>query len=283
MAGTVISSAAVNDDLSDIATALTGSLPRDGQAGMTGAFKAADGSTGASSITFSNELTTGFNRVGSGTIGVNVSGVQVGTFTSAGWTGPISAGTVPVGAIFDYGGSTAPTLFLLAFGQTVSRTTYAALFTAYGTTYGSGDGLTTFGLPDLRGRLSFGKDNMGGSTAGRLSTGNFGSSPIVLGNVGGVQSLALTATNIPTLSSSGSASVATSGGEFFPTTVGTNWGGPISVTGGGANSVPVLNSAIFNRNSLSGSASVTTSGTNATAFSLLNPGMIMNKIIYAGA
>lgn len=64
---------------------------------------------------------------------------------------------VPSGAIMPYGGSAAPTDWLLCDGGAVSRTTYAALFTAIGTAYGAGDGSTTFNLPDLRGRIPVGK------------------------------------------------------------------------------------------------------------------------------
>ena len=55
-----------------------------------------------------------------------------------------------------YGGTTAPTGWLGCDGSTVSRTTYAALFAVIGTIYGSGDGSTTFHLPDMRGRFPMG-------------------------------------------------------------------------------------------------------------------------------
>jgi microcystin-dependent protein len=77
--------------------------------------------------------------------------------------------SVPAGALVPYAGSTAPAGWLLCYGQAVSRTTYAALFSALGTTYGAGDGSTTFNLPDLEGRTVFGKDDMSGSAAGRLN------------------------------------------------------------------------------------------------------------------
>lgn len=59
---------------------------------------------------------------------------------------------LPAGSIQDYAGSSVPGGWLECDGSAVSRTTYAALFTAIGTTWGSGDGSTTFNLPDLRGR-----------------------------------------------------------------------------------------------------------------------------------
>lgn len=71
------------------------------------------------------------------------------------WNDFSMAGT-PVGTIQAYAGSTAPTGYLVADGSAVSRTTYAALFAVIGTTYGAGDGSTTFNLPDLRGRTAVG-------------------------------------------------------------------------------------------------------------------------------
>lgn len=78
---------------------------------------------------------------------------------------------VPVGAFLDYSGSVAPnSSFVLPFGQAISRTTFATYFAIAGTTYGVGDGSTTFNVPDLRGRIWAGLDNMGGSAAGRIGT-----------------------------------------------------------------------------------------------------------------
>src|SRR5688500_3675360 len=56
---------------------------------------------------------------------------------------------IPTGSVVPYAGTTEPTNWLFCYGQAVSRTTYAALFTAISTTYGAGDGSTTFNLPDL--------------------------------------------------------------------------------------------------------------------------------------
>ena len=84
MAGTVISSAAVNSDLSDIAAALTGSFARDGQSPMLGQFRAIDGGLLAPGLSFGNETNTGFTRPGAGQIGTVIQGVQVATFNSTG-------------------------------------------------------------------------------------------------------------------------------------------------------------------------------------------------------
>lgn len=60
---------------------------------------------------------------------------------------------VPTGTVSAFAGSTAPSGYLLCNGNAISRTTYATLFSAIGTTYGTGNGSTTFNLPDLRGRV----------------------------------------------------------------------------------------------------------------------------------
>ncbi len=93
------------------------------------------------------------------------------------------------GLVIPYGGSSTPDFCLLPYGQTVSRATYAALFAVYGTQYGVGDGSTTFGMPDLRGRAIFGKDNMGGSAANRVTNGISGITATTLGATGGSESM----------------------------------------------------------------------------------------------
>lgn len=75
---------------------------------------------------------------------------------------------VETGTVQDFAGATVPAGYFLCYGQAVSRTTYAVLFAVIGTTYGAGDGSTTFNLPDLRGRVVAGKVDMGGSGAGNL-------------------------------------------------------------------------------------------------------------------
>lgn len=83
-----------------------------------------------------------------------------------------SAGlTAPVGTVLDYGGAVAPTGWLLCAGQAISRTTYTALFQVIGTSYGAGNGSTTFNVPDCRGRVRLAPDNMsGGGSANRTNS-----------------------------------------------------------------------------------------------------------------
>lgn len=78
-----------------------------------------------------------------------------------------AASGVPVGAITAYGGTADPDGWLICDGRAISRTTYANLFAVIGTTYGAGDGSTTFNIPDLRQRFPLGKAASGtGSTMG---------------------------------------------------------------------------------------------------------------------
>jgi microcystin-dependent protein len=71
---------------------------------------------------------------------------------------PTPIGGLPAGSIIQWSTNTAPANWLMANGALVSRATYASLYATIGTTYGVGDGSTTFALPDLRGRVAVGKD-----------------------------------------------------------------------------------------------------------------------------
>ena len=102
---------------------------------------------------------------------------------------------MPAGSVIPYAGTSAPTGFLFCDGSAVSRTTYATLFTALGGTsspYGLGDGSSTFNLPDLRGRVVAGKDNMGGSSANNLTDQSGGLNGDTLGDTGGSETHTLT-------------------------------------------------------------------------------------------
>ena len=78
-----------------------------------------------------------------------------------------AANDLPSGAVMYFAGQTAPAGWLKADGAAVSRTTYAALFAAIGTTYGTGDGRNTFNLPDLRAEFVRGWDDGRGVDSGR--------------------------------------------------------------------------------------------------------------------
>lgn len=89
-----------------------------------------------------------------GTAAGDVVALDVSGLIAAALLPPIES--IPVGTIVAYGGVTVPAGWLLCDGATVSRSTYSGLFGALGVTYGSGDGATTFTLPDLRGRAAIG-------------------------------------------------------------------------------------------------------------------------------
>ncbi|ALJ19574.1 phage tail protein [Microbacterium sp. No. 7] len=82
-----------------------------------------------------------------------------------------TAGAAPPGAVVAFASNTIPNNWLLCNGQSVSRTTYSNLFAAIGTTYGAGNGSTTFGLPDMRGRVIAGR-NTGDSDFSTLNHKN---------------------------------------------------------------------------------------------------------------
>ena len=86
----------------------------------------------------------------------------------------------PAGIVMPFAGSTAPQGYLFCDGSAVSRTTYATLFAAIGITYGSGDGSTTFNVPDLSGRVVIG---VSGTHA--------------LGSTGGSETVTLSASELP--------------------------------------------------------------------------------------
>ncbi|WP_246188836.1 phage tail protein [Nitratireductor arenosus] len=164
--GQPITVAQHNPVLEDIGTALTGSLPRDGSAAMQA------------------NMPMGAKRV---------TNMAAGTEPTDAVTRAQLVALLPPGIINDYAGPSAPAGWLLCYGQAVSRSTYSTLFAAIGTTYGSGDGSTTFNLPDHRGRVSAGKDDMGGTSANRLSS--IGST--ALGAVGGSQTHVLSIAEMP--------------------------------------------------------------------------------------
>lgn len=155
---------------------------------------------------------------------------------------------VPSGSVMPYAGSSAPTDWLLCSGAAVSRTTYAALFAVIGTTYGSGDGSTTFNLPDLRGRSAFGVDNMGGTAANRITSGGSGITGTTLGAAGGAETVTLSTSQIPSHNHypTGNLSQISAGGfSGYGYYNGVNSGNagsnaPMSSTGGGGahNTVP---------------------------------------------
>jgi microcystin-dependent protein len=198
---------------------------------------------------------------------------------------------VPIGFVGDYAGSAAPAFWLLCFGQEVSRTTYAALFAAIGVTYGAGDSTTTFNLPDCRGRVVAGQDDMGGSSANRLTGQTGGVNGDTLGATGGVETHALSSGEMPghthsfsaTTSSDGSHTHGPGAAENFVTSQVAETGDNMHITGSSDN----LNVAQPTATASAGAHTHTVSGTSGStgsgsAHNNLPPVIILNKIIFAG-
>jgi microcystin-dependent protein len=174
------------------------------------------------------------------------------------------------GEIKAFAGATVPKGYLLCFGQAISRTAYAGLFAVLGTTYGAGDGSTTFNLPDLRGLVVAGKDDMGGSSAGRLSSqlasttlGASGGAQQENATVSGSASVSVGVTVSGTLS--GSASATDFEGNFSPGAAFVGSGSSFPVTVSGAMSG-------------SGGGSGSISGNTATVTNV-QPTIILNQMI----
>jgi len=104
-----------------------------------------------------------------------------------------AASLSPTGGIQAYAGSSSPTGWLICDGSAVSRTTYSDLFAVISTTYGVGDGSTTFNLPDISGRVIAGKE----ATATLLTSGGSGVDGATLGATGGSQTHQLDEDEMP--------------------------------------------------------------------------------------
>jgi microcystin-dependent protein len=207
---------------------------------------------------------------------------------------------VPISAVMDYAGSTAPAFWLLCFGQAVSRTTYAALFAAIGVTYGAGDASTTFNLPDLRGRVVAGKDDMGGSSANRLTNQSGGLNGDTLGASGGVETHTLASGEMPSHTHGAGTLANSSEGAHRHFVSNTDNGSIDDLTasnsvaeqsGGssdlqyllrGSATTPTLgrtDEVAAHAHTISGSTGSTGSG---SAHNNVQPTLILNKIIFAG-
>ena len=178
---------------------------------------------------------------------------------------PATPGVMPIGAMMQWAGSGDPEDFdstvrwLVCNGRAISRTTYAALFAALATAYGTGDGSTTFNIPDLRGRVPVGADPTGVHL------------PVnepALGGSGGEEQHAL-------VTAEGASHDHTlAGGEPVPYLVGGSW----SLGGEYATASGSLFPAGSTGGSL-GSSTVTSTTASATPHNNLQPYLAVNHII----
>lgn len=295
---TAISSSAMNSDLSDVGNALTGSLARDGQGGMTAVLPLAN--TG---FTYLTDPNTGMRRTAADTQAIQCGAVDVVTATS---TGISVAGTLNVsGAVTGNGfsvlpiglgplpwsGTLAPAKWLLCFGQTLLRADFPDLWTFIATEiaagnllYTNGNGSTTFTMPDLRGRVPAGKDNMGGVAASRLTSLTFSPNATTVGSISSGsnqgETIALTLSQLPTgITAVGTfnaltSNVVTSSGAAA--TFAKQSGADLYVAFNNGTVIGVIST-------LQSSGTVTSNNTSGTAHGNVQPSIITSYIIYAGA
>ena len=123
-----------------------------------------------------------------------------GQFLKTNGSGILSfTSSIPIGTVLPFAGSSLPANgWLFCNGQAINRTTYSALFTTIGTTYGVGDGSLTFNIPDMRGRVPAGLDVDSSGFALRITVTASDVSGTVLGSTGGTQTHTLTAGELPT-------------------------------------------------------------------------------------
>ena len=168
---------------------------------------------------------------------------------------------IPSGTISMYGGSAAPAGWLLCNGAAVSRTTYASLFSVVSTNFGTGDGSTTFNLPDLRGRVPVGF-GQGTSLTNRT-----------MGATGGAETHTLSQSEMPshghTVNDPGHTHTSSAGGNFV--TGGSGTGANVT-TGGG--------SYVLSPNTSSSTTGISINATGGGgAHNIMQPFQVTNFII----
>ena len=183
--------------------------------------------------------------------------------------------SIPLGGLLEFTGAVAPNgSFVLPFGQAISRTVYAAYFALVGTAFGAGDGATTFNVIDKRGRVSAGKDDMGGAAAGRIGSVATDGGTIAgatLGSAGGSATHALTTAEMP---AHGHTATVTDPGHTHIHNAGTLVGGTLAA---GGNAGAIAGATI---NTATTGISVANSSTGSGgAHALLQPTIIVNYLL----
>lgn len=176
----------------------------------------------------------------------------------------------PVGEVKVFAGASAPSGYLLCDGAAVSRATYAALYAVVGTTYGVGDGSTTFNLPNLKGRVPAGRD---------ASQSEFDT----LGETGGAKTHTLSLAETPSHNHGGATGNQSaththtpSGGAYFATST-----LPPDASGsGGSYPVTTAATATTSTESANHTHSIASNG-SGSAHNNLQPYLVMNYIIRA--
>lgn len=267
-----------NPPLEDIAAALTGRLPRSGVAPMTGPLKTVTGSASVPAISPNSNPDIGIYW----------------TATGVAFAGTVS-GTRYIGELIPYTLLTPEPLTVLPYGQTLLRASYPQLWAkaqadiATGNTfYNNGDGSTTFGIGDMRGRVVAGKDDMGGSAAYRLTGSASGISGAVLGAVGGAETHVLTAAQLAPHPHSGTTGGMNANNPHYHVYSSANPNGiNASINNSGAPAPITTNGpAATSSTDIDHGHPFTTNngnGVNGAAHNNTQPTMVCNYLLYVGA
>ena len=195
---------------------------------FTGQASVAAGTAASPSITVTGDTNTGIYFPAADTVGISTGGTlrvsvdSSGSLVTAGTIelghasdttiSRVSSGVIavegqvlatqnyvlsntPAGSLMPFAGTTEPSGWFFCEGRSLSTTTYATLFAAIGYTYG-GSG-ATFNIPDLRGRVIAGQDDMGGTSANRLTGLSGGVNGDTLGGTGGTEAHTLLTAETP--------------------------------------------------------------------------------------
>ena len=179
-----------------------------------------------------------------------------------------SVATPPIGSMMSYGGANAPSSWLLCDGSEVSRSTYAALYAVIGTQFGTPSNASLFKVPDLRGRFPLGADNMGGVEAGRVTDTTADN----LAGYSGTEMKTLVSTNLPDHQHN---MKSTNNDQFY---------GIRNITATPSDPAVIVYDGPTGSNTaqaMPNSGGV--DGTVGQGFSVMNPYLVINYIIYTGA
>jgi microcystin-dependent protein len=219
--------------------------------------------------------------------------INVGTDAAPNWqpVGP-TATEVPIGSVMDWSWAAAsiPSWALLPFGQSLLKASYPALDAiANAAAYVYGTDATHFSLPDYRGRIGVGKDDMGGTSANRITVAISGVSGATLGAVFGAEGITLTTAQLPAHSHNITGTPGHNltlpdhahSGIIVPSGPATGGGSPSANTPtatantGGVTSSPAINGGIT-----LGSLAISNTGSGNVVLNS-QPSIIVNKIMRA--
>jgi microcystin-dependent protein len=248
---------------------------------MTAPLRLADGTASFPSLSFNSAVGSGFFKTANG-FGVAVNGAQIGEFTSGGLT----KGVRYIGELIHWTGLSLPARCVFPVGQTLSRTTYPDLWAfaqgeiaAGNLFYNNGDGSTTFGVGDLRGRTMSAPDTLGGSAdAGRLINGNM-SGRLNVGGAGGEAAHQMVTAELPPYTPSGTIAngAITASNSFGGVGV---TGGGTGIAGGPGNQISSVGITVTQAvSTFSGNAQGGTSAPHNT----IQPTILCSCILFAGA